>query len=82
MALGIMPLNMRKLGRLTKRWDVPIQIPQPLMKIRVIGSNCAEVCLEVLDVDDVEADDSCVEADVSFGYGGPEVEGAFFGGGA
>jgi len=73
---------MRKLGRLTKRRDLPIQIPQPLMQIRVIRSNCPEIRLEVLHVDDVEADDGCVEADVGFGYGSAKVEGAFFGGGA
>lgn len=43
------------------------------MKVRVSAADVTEVALEVLDVDCVEADDGCVEADVLFGQAVAEV---------
>lgn len=74
MALRIMLLNMLKLRRAAKRRVIPIQIPKPFMQVRVIRADGLEIGLEVLDVDDVEADDGRVEADVCFCDVGPEVE--------
>lgn len=76
MTLGIMFLDMLKLCRLSKRRFIPIQFPEPAMQRRVPGSDIADVAFEMLDVDGVEADDGCVEADVGFGDGGAEVVGA------
>jgi hypothetical protein len=81
MALGIMVLNMRKLRCISKRRDLPIQILEPLVQVRIIGSYGAQVGFEVLHVDDVEADDGRVETDICFCDGGPEVEGALGGSG-
>lgn len=69
MTLGIMLLNMFKLRRLfTKRLGkVPVQVPHPLVQGRVARANVADVALEVLHVDRVEADNRRVEADVGFG---------------
>jgi len=77
MTLRVMILDMSKLGRLSKCRDVPVQIPQPLVEVWVVGADGAEVSLEVLDVDDVEADNCCVETDICFCYRGAVVEGAF-----
>ncbi len=77
MTLCIMILNMSKLGRLSERRDIPIQISQPLMEVWIVGANGAEVGLEVLNVYDVEADYCCVETDICFCYRRAVVEGAF-----
>jgi hypothetical protein len=60
MALRVMVLDVLKLGRVFEGWVIPVQMSEPLV---------------VLDVDGVEADQGCVEADVCFGYcgGGEEV---------
>jgi hypothetical protein len=60
MTLCIMSFNMRELGRLFKSRNSPIEIPEPLMQVRIICPNGPEVRLEVLNVDDVEADDGGV----------------------
>lgn len=67
MTLRIMRLNMRKLRRIAKRRDIPVQIPQPLMDIRIPRSDVPDVRLEVLHIDGIEADDGRVEAHVGFG---------------
>lgn len=75
MTLRIMPLNMRKLRRLSKRRYLPIQLPQPPMNIRVSTSHIPDIRLEMLHVDGVEADHGCVEPYVGFGDVGPVVVG-------
>ena len=80
MTLRIMPLDMLKLRRLPKRRHFPIQMPDPAVQRGETGADVAEIAFEVLDVDGVEADDGCVEADVGFGDGGAVVEGAGVGG--
>ena len=50
------------------------------MQGRVAGADFLEVGLEVLDVDGVETDDGCVEADVGFADLVAEVVGARGGG--
>ena len=67
---------MRKLSRLPESRDIPIQIPHPLMQIRVSRADIPDVGLEMLDVDGVEADYGRVESDVCFGYVGAVVVGA------
>jgi hypothetical protein len=75
MALRIMVLDVFKLGRVLEGWVVPVQMSEPLVEMRVAGANVAYVAFEVLDVDGVEADQGCVEADVCFGYrrGGEKI---------
>ena len=67
MTLGIMLFDMHKLRRFTERGHLPVQLPQPLMKRGIAAPDVADVALEVLDVDRVEADDGGVEPDVGFG---------------
>jgi hypothetical protein len=75
MTLRVMVLDVLKLGRVFEGWVIPVQMSEPLVEMRVAGANVAYVAFEVLDVDGVEADQGCVEADVCFGYcgGGEEV---------
>lgn len=70
MTLRIMILNMFELRRILESRDIPIQMPEPLMQVRVPRTNISDIGFEVLDVDRVKADDSCVKPDVSFRYGG------------
>ena len=50
MTLSIMPLNMRKLRRFPKRHILPIQVPQPLMDMRIPTTNIPNIRLEMLHV--------------------------------
>jgi len=60
-----MLLNMFELRRLgSKRRHIPIQFPHPPVQIRVPRPDVADIALEVLDVDGVEADDGRVQTDV------------------
>lgn len=61
MALGVVILDVLKLGRLAERRDIPIQIPQPLVQVGVAGADVSDVTLEVLHVDRVETDDGGVQ---------------------
>jgi len=56
MTLGIMVFDMLKLRRLPESWYVPIQLPNPFMKRWIAWPDIPQIGLEVLDVDDVEAD--------------------------
>lgn len=67
MTLRIMFLYMLKLRRILESRYIPIQMPQPLMQIRVPRANVADISSEVLDVNGVETDDCGVEADICFG---------------
>jgi len=61
-------LDVFELGRLAKGHRVvPVQMPHPAMEVRVPASDVADVALEVLHLDRVEADDGCKETDVCFG---------------
>lgn len=77
-------LNMLKLRGAPKRLVLPIQVAHPLVQVRIPGANVAQVALEVLDVDGIEADDCGVEADVGFGgvRGGEQVGGGGLGEGS
>jgi hypothetical protein len=57
---------------------LPVQISHPRVQVRVAGADVADVALEVLDVDDVEADDGRVEAYIGFGDVFAEVVWSFF----
>lgn len=64
MALGVVFLDVLKLGGFAERGDIPVQIPQPPVQVGVAGPDVLDVTLEVLDVDRVESDDGGVESDV------------------
>jgi hypothetical protein len=66
MTLGIMLLDMLKLRRILERRPVPVQVTQPLVQVWVSGANIADVALEVLDVDGIEADYGGEETDIGF----------------
>jgi len=70
MALCIVLLNMLPLRRLAECRDIPVQVTQPLVQRGVPGADVADVALEVLHVDGVEACDRRVQTDVGFGDGG------------
>lgn len=74
MTLRIVKANMFKLSRLLERRDLPVQVPQPAVDSWESGADIAEVALEVLDVDGVEADDGGVETDIGFCDVGAVVE--------
>lgn len=62
-----MELDMRKFSRILECRNVPIEIPQPFVDMRVSGADIANVGLEMLNVDDVEANDGGVETNIRFG---------------
>ena len=74
-ALCVVVADMLKLGRLAKGRHIPVEVAQPGVDGRVAAADVADVALEVLDVDGVEAHDGGVQAHVGFGDGVAEVEG-------
>ena len=76
MTPGVVFLDMFKIRGLAEGGVVPVQIPDPGVQVRVSGADVADVAFEVLHVDDVEADDGRVQADVEFRELGAEVVGA------
>lgn len=54
----VVPLDVLKLRRLFKRLMVPVQVTHPLVNNRVARPDVANVTLEMLNVNGVEADDS------------------------
>ena len=73
-ALCIVFLDVLKLGRLAEGRNIPIQSSEPFMKSRIPTADVANVALEVLNIDGVEANDGGVESDVGFGDVGAVVE--------
>lgn len=53
----VVPLDVLKLRRLLERRLVPVQVAHPPVQRRVPGADVADVALEVLHVDGVEADE-------------------------
>ena len=76
MAHGVVLLDMLELRGIPKGGIAPVEVPQPAVQRRVSGADVAYVAFEVLYVDDIEADDGGVEADVGFGEAGAKVVGA------
>lgn len=76
MTLSVMIFDMRPLGRLPERRNIPVQIPQPLMDIRIPRSYIPDVRLEVLDVDDIKSHNRSVESNVCFCDFVAKVEGS------
>ena len=76
MALGVVLLDVRELGRAAKGLVVPVQVAHPLVEVGVAAADVADVALEVLHVDGVEADDGRVEAHILLCQAVAEVEGS------
>lgn len=68
-----MVLDVLKLCRSPKCRHVPVQIPHPLVQIRISRPDVANVALEVLHVNRVEADDRGVQPHICFCDVGAEV---------
>jgi hypothetical protein len=66
MALRVMVLNMLKLRRVLERGIIPVEMSHPLMEIGITTPNIADIALEMLYVDRIEAHDSGIQADISF----------------
>ena len=66
MALRVMVLNMLKLRRVLERGIIPIQMSHPLVQVRKSTPNIADIALEMLYIDRIEAHNSGVQADISF----------------
>lgn len=64
MTLGIMLPDMFELRRLSKRRDVPVQMPQPAMNSWISRPNITNIRLKVLHIYGVEADDGREQPDV------------------
>ena len=64
MALGVVFLDVLKVRRLTELWHVPVEVAEPGMQSWVAASDVANVALEMLHVDRVEADDGRVQPEV------------------
>ena len=80
-AAGVVVLDVEEVGGVAEGGVVPVQVTHPLVDGRVAGADVADVALEVLDVDGVEADDGGEEADVGLGrVRGGEEEGCRGGG--
>ena len=79
MALRIVLPNVLELRRLPERRHVPVQAAQPRVDGGIARADVAQVGLEVLHVDRVEADNRCEEADVGFGGSRAEVVGGLLG---
>lgn len=71
--LGVMFLYVFKLRRLSKSWDIPIKMPQPLMYCWITASYVADVAFEMLHIDWVEANNGGIESNVSLGDRRPEI---------
>jgi len=54
MALSVMVLNMRELRRILKRRDIPVQMSEPLMNVRVSRANIPDIRLEVLHINRIK----------------------------
>jgi hypothetical protein len=52
-----MLLDVGELGGLAEGGDIPVEVAEPLVERWVSATDVADVALEVLDVDGVEADD-------------------------
>lgn len=54
MALSVMVLDMRELRRILKSRDIPVQMSEPLMNVRVSRANIPDIRLEVLYINHIE----------------------------
>lgn len=51
MRLGVVVLDVQKVGGVAEGRDRPVQVAHPVVNGRVAGADVAQVALEVLDVD-------------------------------
>lgn len=70
MALGVVLLDVLKLRRVLEGGIVPVQMPHPLVDVGKSTSDIANVALEVLYVNGIEAHDCCIQTNVGFRDGG------------
>jgi hypothetical protein len=70
MTLCVMVFDVLEFRRVLERRHVPVQMPHPIVEVWIASANVANVALEVLYVDGIEAHDGGVETDVGFSDGG------------
>lgn len=75
MRLDVVVLDVREVGRLAEAGHVPVQILEPVVHLRVVVPDGAEVALEHVDVGAVEAHGGRVGAHVQLGHLAAEDEG-------
>jgi len=75
--LRIVALDVLKLRCILECGIVPVQMPQPLVNMGIATPDIAEIALEVLHIDRIEAHNGGVEADIGFSDGrrGKEIWG-------
>lgn len=50
MALGVVIFNVQEIGGFFEACDVPVEVSQPFVNVRVAGADVSNVALEVLDI--------------------------------
>lgn len=75
MTLRIMFLDVLEIRRLTERRQIPIEATYPAMNGGEPRADITQITFEMLDVDRVEANDGCEEADIGLGDGFAEEKG-------
>jgi len=73
MTPGIMSLDVFELRRLSESRYIPIQVPQPFMQRWIPAPYIPDIAFEVLNIDGIEAYNSCVQANVGLGDHGAEI---------
>lgn len=68
MTLRIVLLDVPEIRRVLILVVVPVQILEPVVQYRILPADHAEVAFEMLHVDRVEADQSCICPDVNFSH--------------
>jgi hypothetical protein len=77
-ALRIMPLNMRELRRLSERRNLPVEVAEPLVEVWVVGTDCFDVGLEVLHINDIKPHNRRVKPDIRLRDFLPKIVRTFF----
>lgn len=72
MALGVVVLDVFKVGSVFERIVIPIQVSEPFVDVGVAISDHSNVALEVLYIDWVKTNNGWVETDVNLSQGSTE----------
>jgi len=78
MTLRVMPLNMRELRRLSERRNLPVEVAEPLVEVRVVGADCFDIGLEVLHINDIKPHNRRVKPHIRLRDFLPKIVRTFF----
>lgn len=70
--LSIMLFDVLKVGRILERRNIPVQMLQPLVDIRVIISDSTNIALKMLNINRIKANNGRIKSDIGFGKPVPE----------